>query len=63
MALSGERLFNDFIIFLTMCPGGLCLYEVELLFEVLPTQMTEAEKSKKIKLYIDMLNCEAKGIT
>ena len=46
-----------------MCPGGLCLYEVELLFEVLPTQMTEAEKSKKIKLYIDMLNCEAKGIT
>ena len=54
MVRSGEKLLNDLIIFLTLCPNGLDLDQIQILFKRFPSQLSAEDRSKKIKLYIDL---------
>jgi len=54
MVRSSEKLLNDLIIFLTVCPNGLGLTEVEIVLSMFPSDLAPSEKAKQIKLYIDM---------
>ena len=55
MVRSGEKLLNDLIIFLTICPNGLDLAEIKILLNQFQTRLTPEEKRKKIELYLDLL--------
>lgn len=54
MVRSGEKLLNDLILFLTLCPNGLDLTEINILLNKFPSQLSKEEKEEKIKLYIDL---------
>ena len=57
MVLAGEKLLNDLILFLTLCPNGLGLKEVEIVLHMLPsTELDEIERGDKIELLITMLD-------
>lgn len=63
MAKSGEKLLNDLIIFLTMCPQGLCLTELQILLKRFPTSLPDKARDEKIKTYTDLFKsfATAKG--
>jgi len=54
MVRSGEKLLNDLIIFLTACPYGLDMAEVQILLQRFPTELSPEARNCKIKLYIDL---------
>ena len=54
MVRSGEKLLNDLIIFLTACPHGLDLAEIQILLLKFPSELQPEIRAKKIKLYIDL---------
>ena len=60
MVRSGEKLLNDLIIFLTVCPQGLCLSEVEIVLKKFPSSLSTVARAKQIKLYIDLFRESAK---
>ena len=49
-----EKLFNDLIIFLTVCPSGLGLTEVEIVLRMLPSELSADAKAKQINFYMDI---------
>lgn len=55
MDRSGEKLLNDLIFFLTICPSGLILPEIEILLNMLPSELSIEAKQEKIKQIIDLL--------
>jgi hypothetical protein len=61
MGRSGEKLLNDLIIFLTVCPQGLCLTEVKLVLKKFPSSLSTVARAFQIKLYIDLFRESAKG--
>ena len=46
MLQAKEKLFNDLIIFLTVCPNGLGLTEVEIVLRMLPSDLTPDVKAR-----------------
>ena len=64
MARSGEKLMNDLIIFLTICPNGLDLFEIEILLKRFPSQLDKGERDTKIRLYLSLFReaaCKEEG--
>ena len=51
---SKEKLFNDLIIFLTVCPSGLGLTEVEIVLHMLPSELSAETKNLQISFYMDI---------
>ena len=54
MLQAKEKLFNDLIIFLTVCPNGLGLTEVEIVLRMLPSDLTPDVKARQISFYMDL---------
>ena len=54
MVKADEKLLNYLIIFLTMCPHGLGLTEIEILLRRFPSQQNPEVKDKHIRLYLDL---------
>ena len=54
MVRSGEKLLNDLIFFLTICPQGLILPEIEILLNMLPSELSNLIKQERIKQIIDL---------
>ena len=54
MVRSGEKLLNDLVIFLVVCPHGLGLTEISIVLKMIPSELTLEVKAKKIKLYLDL---------
>lgn len=55
MIRTNEKLLNDLIIFLTICPQGLGMTELVIVLKLFPTETTVEAKNDQIKLYIEML--------
>ena len=52
MVRVNEKLLNDLIIFLTLCPLGLGITEIEVLLNMIPSNLDQDVKESKIALYI-----------
>ena len=63
MVRSGEKLLNDFIIFLTICQSGLGLEEAEIVLNNFSSELSPKEKARTIKLYIDLFKEEAAKVS
>ena len=57
-----EKLFNDFIIFLTVCPSGLGLTEVEIVLRMLPSELSADAKAKHIAFYMEIFTEMSSGM-
>ena len=51
-----EKLLNDLILFLTLCPNGLGLTEVAIVLQMLPSKLDENERKDKIEHYCTIMN-------
>ena len=55
MTQANEELLNNLILFLTMCPKGLNLDEIQLVLESLPSTLTDQKRREKINLYMQKI--------
>ena len=50
----GDKLLNDLIIFLTVCPNGLGLTEIEIVLRMIPSELDMDGKNWQIAQYLTM---------